>query len=184
PEKPIPIMIGTWGPKMCALAGEVADEVKVGGSANPDVVPVIRGYIGAGEDRAGRPRGTVGVVMGAVTVVDSDREQARSAARRAVARYLPVVAPLDPTLNVDPELMKRLRRHVEHSEYEEASGLISDAMIDRFAFSGTAGDIIEAAEALFEAGASRVEFGAPHGLSSDEGIRVLGEQVVPVLRRA
>ncbi|MFN5677306.1 MAG: LLM class flavin-dependent oxidoreductase, partial [Roseiflexaceae bacterium] len=45
PQRPIPIMVGSWGAKLCAVAGELADEVKVGGSANPDVVAHIRDYI-------------------------------------------------------------------------------------------------------------------------------------------
>ena len=54
PTEPIPLLIGTWGRRLCALAGEIADEVKVGGSANPDLIPVIRGYIAEGERKAGR----------------------------------------------------------------------------------------------------------------------------------
>src|SRR5688572_22476518 len=48
PLRDVPIMIGTWGKALCGIAGEIADEVKVGGSANPDIVPVIRDYIAAG----------------------------------------------------------------------------------------------------------------------------------------
>jgi 5,10-methylenetetrahydromethanopterin reductase len=32
---------------------------------------------------------------------------------------------------------------------------------------------------LIEAGANRVEFGTPHGLNSPDGIRLLGEKVLP-----
>jgi len=42
----------------------------------------------------------VGVVIGAVSVIDEDRAAARAAARQTVALYLPVVAPLDPTVAV------------------------------------------------------------------------------------
>jgi hypothetical protein len=48
-------MIGTWGRGLCAVAGELADEVKVGGSANPAVVPFIRDYIAVGEKRLAAP---------------------------------------------------------------------------------------------------------------------------------
>ena len=37
----IPLMIGTWKPKTAAYAGTVADEVKIGGCANPEMVRVI-----------------------------------------------------------------------------------------------------------------------------------------------
>lgn len=176
PEKPIKIMIGTWGEKLCAVAGELADEVKIGGSANPDIVPVIQRYIAAGETAAGRAAGSVGVVVGAVCVADDDRVAAREMARRSVALYLPVCAPLDPTVQVEPELMARIEAHNQRGETEQAAALISDDLLARFAFAGDRDDLIQHAERLFEAGASRVEFGTPHGLRSpDVGIRILGE---------
>ncbi|GAB4477030.1 MAG: 5,10-methylenetetrahydromethanopterin reductase [Anaerolineae bacterium] len=182
PEHPIPVLIGSWGRQLCGLAGEIADEVKVGGSANPDIVPVIREYIAAGERRAGRPAGTVGVVLGAVTVADEDREAARALARRQVALYLPVVAPLDPTIAVEPELIDRLRGRVEAGDQDGAARLIADDLLDRFAFAGNAADLIEQAGAIFAAGARRVEFGTPHGLAPERGIHILGRQVIPALR--
>jgi 5,10-methylenetetrahydromethanopterin reductase len=182
PEQEIPILIGTWGKKLCALAGEIADEVKVGGSTNPTLVPIIREYIEAGEKIANRPAGSVKIVLGAVTVVDDDRERAREAARRAVAFYLPVVAPLDPTLQIEPELIERLRRHVNQQEMEAAARLISDNLLNRFAFAGDSTDLIQQGAELFEAGVHRIEFGTPHGLEKSEvGIQLLGEKVIPAL---
>lgn len=181
PEKPVSILIGSWGRKLCAVAGEVADEVKVGGSANPDVIPVIQGYIAQGERKAGREIGSVGVVIGAVSVIDEDRQQARAAARRAVALYIPIVATLDPTVNIEPELIERLQAHGERHDYEAAARLVSDDLLEKFAFAGNAADIIQHAEALFTAGASRIEFGTPHGIVPERGIRILGEQVLPAL---
>lgn len=182
PTARIPILIGTWGKKLCAVAGELADEVKVGGSTNPDIVPVIRDYIKAGEISAGRPVGSVRVVIGAVAVLDEDRQAARAHARREVALYLPVVARLDPTLSVDPELIRRIGQHADRHEYDAAGRLISDDLLDRFAFSGNVDDFVQQINRLFDAGAGRVEIGTPHGLQPAQGIRLLGEQVIPAVR--
>lgn len=178
PSEPIPLLIGSWGRKLCALAGEIADEVKVGGSANPEIVPVIRSYIAEGGTRA------VGIVLGAVTVVDEDRELARAVARRSVALYLPVVAPLDPTVQVEPELVSRLQVLVEANDLENAAHLISDELLQCFAFAGNPTDVIEHALSLHARGVGRVEFGTPHGLPSAQGIKLLGEKVIPALRSA
>jgi 5,10-methylenetetrahydromethanopterin reductase len=183
PKEPIPVLIGTWGSQLCALAGELADEVKIGGTSNPDIIPVIQSYIRAGEVRTERDAGSVKVVAGAVCVIDEDREQARSLARREVALYLPVVANLDPTVHLESELVQRLQLHAARHEYEEAGRLISDDLLDRFAFSGNVDDIMRQVEALFAAGASRIEFGTPHGVQPVNGIRMLGERVVPMIRR-
>jgi 5,10-methylenetetrahydromethanopterin reductase len=183
PDSLPPVLIGSWGRRLCAVAGEIADEVKVGGSANPDLIPVIAEYISAGEAAAGRAPGTVGVVMGAICVVNEDRAAARLAARRSVALYLPVVAPLDPTVQVEPELVERLQHLAQQAEWDSAARLISDDLLERFAFAGSPADIIQQAERLFAAGASRVEFGTPHGLESARGVRLLGEKVLPALSR-
>lgn len=183
PERKIPILIGTWGKKLAAVAGELADEVKIGGSANPDVIPVMADYIGKGETQAGREKGTVGIVIGAVSVIDEDREQARLMARRAVSLYMPVVSKLDPTVEIDPELMQRVQAHVNAGEDDLAAQLIPDEILEQFAFAGNADDIIRQCERLFDAGARRVELGTPHGVKeSATGIHILGKQVIPALK--
>ena len=159
----VPLLIGTWSPKTSALAGEIADEVKIGGTANPAMVRRMRELIDVGTQRAGRSSGDVGIVVGAVTVVAEDGAAARRLARSAVAMYLDVVGRLDPTTEA------------------RAGGEISDEVLDRFAMAGTAEQVAEQAKALFDAGARRVEFGSPHGLTEEEGIRLLGERVLPRL---
>lgn len=182
PTERVPILIGTWGRKLSAVAGELADEVKIGGSANPGVIPHIAEYIRVGEVEAGRVPGTVGVVVGAVCVADVDRARARALARREVALYLPVVAALDPSLNIDPEWLGRLTDHVDQGDFDGAARLISDETLDLFAFSGDASDLIRQCEALYAAGARRVELGTPHGIRPADAIRLIGEQVLPALR--
>ncbi|TMF13097.1 MAG: LLM class flavin-dependent oxidoreductase [Chloroflexi bacterium] len=159
----VPLLIGTWSPKTSALAGEIADEVKIGGTANPAMVRRMRELIDVGTQRAGRSSDDVGIVVGAVTVVAEDGAAARRLARSAVAMYLDVVGRLDPTTEAP------------------AGGEISDEVLDRFAMAGTAEQVAEQAKALFDAGARRVEFGSPHGLTEEEGIRLLGERVLPRL---
>jgi 5,10-methylenetetrahydromethanopterin reductase len=121
------------------------------------------------------------VVAGAVTVVDEDRDAARAAARREVAMYLDVVAQLDPTVDIDPDLLARLGALVAADDQVAAGALIDDQLLDRFAFAGAPDDVAAQAAALFEAGAARVEFGTPHGLSPAHGIELLGRRVLPAL---
>lgn len=183
PETKIPLQIGTWGPQMAALAGETADELKIGGSANPDIIPVIADYIATGEARAGRPRGAVNIVIGAVSVVDEDREAARWMARKSVALYMPIVSKLDTTLSIDPDLMTRVGTHVNAGEDEEAARLIPDDILDRFLFAGAPADVIAQCERLYDAGAQRIELGTPHGVNqAATGINLIGKQVIPALR--
>ncbi|HBX70686.1 MAG TPA: LLM class flavin-dependent oxidoreductase, partial [Chloroflexi bacterium] len=59
PTEQPPLMIGTWGSKLAALAGEIAAELKIGGSANPALVPWMQAQLQPGEQKAGRPAGSV-----------------------------------------------------------------------------------------------------------------------------
>lgn len=178
----VPILIGTWGQKLAALAGELADEVKIGGSANPEMIPLMQRWVAEGEHQAGRPPGSVGIVIGAVCVVDEDSRAAKNSVKRDLALYLPVVAALDPTVKIDPELLQRMDSLVNAGDRVAAAALISDDLLGRFAFAGSPAEVLEHAQRLFEAGASRVEFGTPHGLRSEIGIRLIGERILPALK--
>ncbi len=172
-EPDLPFLLGTWGPKTVALCQGFASEVKLGGTANPDVVPWLRAQI---DD-------SVGIVIGAVTVVDEDGEAARALARREVALYLPVVAQLDPTVTIEPDRLAGINAAAAVYDFEQAATFVSDVLLAKFAFAGTPQDVADQANELFEAGTQRVEFGTPHGLSAETGLKLLGERVLPALQR-
>jgi 5,10-methylenetetrahydromethanopterin reductase len=152
-RRAVPLMLGTWRPRTAAYAGEVAQEVKIGGSANPDMVELMRRWIGNDD---------VGLVVGAVTVVDEDGDLARERALEEVGLYLEVVGQLDPTLQL-------------------ATG--ETPPLDRFVIAGTPEEVAAHVRRLYEAGATRVEFGTPQGLSTAGGVDLLATRVLPLLRR-
>ena len=169
----VPLLIGTWGVRLAAYAGEVAGELKIGGTANPDLVPVMRSRIG--NDR-------VRIVVGAVTVVDDDAEAARQRAREEAALYFPVVAGLDPTLDVPAGLSRTCDDSSTPASKPRQGGSSRTTLLDKLAFAGTPEDVARQAVALYDAGADRVEFGTPHGLTPQRGMELLAERVVPELR--
>lgn len=178
----IPFLLGTWGEKTIHACIDQIAEVKVGGSANPDVVPHFRRTIDAAARLAERQGADIGIVVGAVCVVDEDGAAARALARREVALYLPIVAALDPTVQLDPALLDALRAAAARYDFAAAAGLISDDLLRRFAFAGTPAAVADQAADLFGAGADRVEFGTPHGLTPATGMHLLGTKVLPRLR--
>jgi 5,10-methylenetetrahydromethanopterin reductase len=148
----VPLLIGTWGPATARWAGTVADELKLGGSANPDLVPLARGWIDNPD---------VKIVVGSVSVVDEDGAWARERARAAVEPYLGVVAHLDPTLDLRPG---------------------DPAPLERFCIAGTPEEVAARVVQLWDAGADRVELGTPQGRTPLEGVELIRERVLPLLR--
>lgn len=148
----LPMLIGTWRPRMAAFAVEVAAEVKIGGSANPDMVRLMRTWLG--DDGPA-------IVVGAVTVVDEDGDYARDRARAQVEMYLDVVGRLDPTLELRPGQL---------------------LPVEKFVLAGTPEQVAEQARALYDAGAHRVEFGTPQGMTTRGGVDLLCDRVLPLLR--
>jgi 5,10-methylenetetrahydromethanopterin reductase len=117
-----------------------------------------------------------------VAVVDTDGTRARAHAREAAALYFPVVAELDPTLELPRNLVDGVRALVDAGDARAAGELIPDHLLDRLAFSGTPEQVVRQAEALYAAGAHRVELGTPQGLTTEGGVRLLCERVVPHFR--
>jgi 5,10-methylenetetrahydromethanopterin reductase len=174
-RREVPLLVGTWSPRLAAFAGSAASELKAGGTANPALVPVLR-------ERIGSPR--TGIVLGAVTVVDDDGDRARAAARREVAMYVDVVGVLDSTAPLEPELLDRIRVLVATGRHDDAGALLSDDVLARFAFAGTPAEVAARGEAVLDAGALRVDFGTPHGIDERRGIDLLCREVLPRLRLA
>ena len=149
----VPLLIGTWGEETARWAGSVADEVKIGGSANPELLPVVRDWIS---------NDAVRIVVGCVTVVDEDGDWARERARTAVEPYLEVVGHLDPTLELRDGQAPPL---------------------DRFCIAGTPDEVAAHVVELWDAGAGRVELGTPQGRTPLGGVELICERVLQLLGR-
>ena len=92
-----------------------------------------------------------------------------------------MIARLDATLPIEPDRLRRIGEATAAYDFHRAGREIPDDLLARLAFAGTPDEVAAQAEAVFAAGAGRVEFGTPHGLSEEEGIRLLGEAVLPAL---
>lgn len=152
----VPVYLGAFGPKMFALAGKLGVEgVKLGGSANPAMAELARIGIGTSATK---------IVLGAVSVIDTDRVAARARARHEVAKYLAVVGRLDLTLDGDQAASLAQFMDLYSRGDRNAPASISDALLNAFAVAGTPEDAIEVLQRM-QPYVDRFEFGTPHGLA-------------------
>jgi len=178
----IPLLLGAWGARTIRACIQHIGEIKIGGTTNPAIVRHLRAEADQAARAAGRDPAEIGLVVGAVTVVDRDGAAARALARRKAALYLPIIARLDHTLALDPALLERIEAAAAAYDFDLAGSYVSDAVLRRLAFAGTSSEVAEQAIELYAAGAARIEFGTPHGLTEEAGLRLLGAGVLPALR--
>ena len=91
-RKRVPLLIGGWGEGTVALAGEIADELKVGGSANASLVPVMLSRVAEGAARVGRNAGSTGLCWVRsrwLTMTERRRGNARDRPSRCTSRLSP-----------------------------------------------------------------------------------------------
>ena len=169
-RREVSLLVGSWSSKLTAFAAEAATELKVGGSANPDLVSVMR-------ERVANPE--VGLVFGAVTVIDEDGGRARPGAARGrslPAGGRPPRSDGDARTRAPRAAAKRGRTERDASSRTASSTASrSQALRPRSP---------EQAEAILDAGASRVDFGTPHGIDERKGVDLLCRSVLPRLRVA
>jgi 5,10-methylenetetrahydromethanopterin reductase len=182
PTRPdIPIMVGTWGPKMCRMAGGYADEVKAGSMWSDTYGRHMWEHIAAGMADTGREPDSVGLVFGPLTSISEDRAQAKAYARQTLAFYLPYLAPMPEFVGMEQEAVDRVQAATSRGDMESAVAQISDEILGHFALYGVPDDIIAEIERMTsETNVTRIEFGMPHGPDgSDAALHLLGKQVLP-----
>jgi 5,10-methylenetetrahydromethanopterin reductase len=177
----IPKMLGSWGLKTLKLCYPYISEIKLGGSVNPDMVAYYAKKISEIKNSLSQNH-DVGIVTGAVTVVDEDGDKARQLAKQEVALYLPIIAALDPTLDIPVDVIQGINQAAADYDFKGAAEYIDDNLLSKFALAGTPEDLIEHCKRLIDVGAGRIEFGTPHGIPSEQGIQLLGSRVLPSLK--
>ena len=165
---------------MCEVAGELADEVKVSPLWDAPHATRLWQHIATGARRAGRDPGEVTLILGVLTSVAEDREEARASARRALALYLPYLSPMTEAVGIDPEEIARVRQAAAGGDLAAAARYVSERSLNSFALYGTPHECIGKIERMLaESPVQRIEFGTPHGPDEPEAIRLLGEKVLP-----
>jgi 5,10-methylenetetrahydromethanopterin reductase len=177
----IPIMVGTWGPKMCHMAGAHADEVKAGSMWSNTYGRYMWEHIAAGIAEAGRRPDSVGLVFGPLTSISEDREQAKGHAQQTLAFYLPYLTPMPEFVGMEPTAVARVQAAISRGDMKDAVDQISDEVLGHFALYGTPGDIIAEIERMTsETNVTRIEFGMPHSPDGSEAaLHLLGKHVLP-----
>jgi 5,10-methylenetetrahydromethanopterin reductase len=167
---------------MLALAGELAD----GALAllyPPEHFPAARAQVLAGAETAGRSPGSIDIPACVWVSIDEDPGAARAALADKLAFYGAAFAPyLLERVGLVPDDFRPAAAALAAGEHAEARALVTEPML-RLGIAGTPDAVVARCRALIGAGATHLSFGPPLGPDPLRAVRLLGNEVVPALRR-
>ncbi len=164
-----PMYVGASGPRVLALAGEIADGAIVGGgTCSPARLAEKLRAVSHGRARAA-PERPFRVCLSATVAVHPDRAKALAAARPAVAVNLRFTHPSWPlsdgarTARAALMALYRQDEHMSPSAGGRFATAIPDDVVDEFAIAGTPLDCLARARAIFAAGIDEI-IANPYGV--------------------
>ena len=154
----IPIYVGTVGPKMMALAGEVADGVLLNYMVSPRYNEMAVSQIEIGAKQANRSIFSVDRPQLIVCSVDYDRKQALDRSRKLVAQYIIQQPNMMRANNVPQGLIDEVQQIMQtpliENPLERCTRLVPDDVVRMVTASGTAGDCRAKVREYIAAGAT------------------------------
>ncbi|MGA1837272.1 LLM class flavin-dependent oxidoreductase [Herbiconiux sp. 11R-BC] len=179
--RPTPIYVGAMGPRMLELTGRLADGALPLCLPPGHVFGVIE-QISAGAAKAGRSIDEIDVAACVWVSISSDRDEARTLMARHIALYSGSLSTAALEANgLDPEEFARTQKLMLDGREDDAVASVTDSMLT-LGIVGEAAEVIDQCGALIEAGVRHISFGPPMGPEPDGALRLLGSEVLPVLR--
>lgn len=141
----VPFYIGATGPKMLALAGEIADGVLLNYLVSPGYNQMALAQLEIGARKAGRTIHDIDRPQLIVCSVNADRNLALDRARRFIAPYLVLQPQIMRASGVDQYLLDEIRQILPMpataEQIEQAMRLIPNDVVQRVTASGTAQEV-------------------------------------------
>lgn len=174
-ETTIPIFFGVRGPKMLALAGQLADGVILSGPIDY-LVQAVK-IVNAAATKSGRSPADVEKVVWLPTV-PTFRGMKEQTARRIVAL---IVADTPESvidmLELNKEELLRIRDVVSSDGPKAGVHLVTDEILDAFSISGSKEHMVDSFERIAKIGASELVLGPPYSGEWQDAIKDIMSEI-------
>ncbi|MCZ7539145.1 MAG: LLM class flavin-dependent oxidoreductase [Anaerolineae bacterium] len=141
----VPIYIGATGPKMMAMAGEIADGALLNYLVSPAYNVAALEQLESGAKLAGRTVKDIDRPQLVVCSVDSDRKKALDGARKLVTQYLGQQPHIMKASGVSSELLDEIHQVLTwpatEEQIERAMTLVPDDVVQLITASGTPAEV-------------------------------------------
>jgi 5,10-methylenetetrahydromethanopterin reductase len=179
---PVPIYYGVRGPKMLELAAELADGLLI--QTSPSYFAFELECINRGLAKAHRARERLDIGSLGPFAVDNDGEYARELVKPALTYQVPdSPMVMREKIGVSEEETRRLRETRLNQGAEAAIKLITKRMIDEMTVAGTPEQVTEKILFKIKMGANQFIFSPPQGRTRMDGLKLIGEEVIPRVRK-
>jgi len=171
--KPLEIYFGVRGPKLLALAGEVADGVIFSGPLDylaHSIKIVEKSAAESGRD----PKG-IGRVLWNAFVMTRDASELKTAVPMAATMMASLPEAALDYIDIKRETLEEVRRLFALSRYNDAYSLIDEGMIKEFMVAGTRAEIEDQIERCRKMGFDELVVGPPYGKEPLDVIKAMGE---------
>lgn len=180
---PTPIYVGGLGPRMLAITGEHADGA-LALCLPPRHVHNVAAQIGAAAGKRGRSIEDLDVAACIWASISDDRAEARRLLAGHIAEYSGSLAPAALSANgLDVAEFAHTQSLMDAGRTEDAIASVTDSMM-QLGIAGGIDDVIEQCGQLIDSGVRHISFGPPMGTDPHGALRLIGERVLPELRRA
>jgi 5,10-methylenetetrahydromethanopterin reductase len=177
---PVPLYVGAMGPRLLALAGELADGV-LPLLFPPEHFAAALEQVAGGARRADRPVESMDIAACIWCSVDADPERARRALAEKIAYYGPSFNPkLLRQAFLSTEDFNPITRALMDGDAARAASLVTPGML-RLGVAGGVEEVAERCSGLVAAGARHISFGPPLGPDPERAVAALGAGVLPAL---
>ncbi|MHA1832221.1 MAG: 5,10-methylenetetrahydromethanopterin reductase [Candidatus Helarchaeota archaeon] len=174
----IPIYMGAQGPKMLALAGQLADGVLINASHPKDFESAIKN-IKEGAESAGRSLNDIDITAYASFSADQDSNAAKNAAAIVVA-FITVGSPpivLD-RHGIKKEDVDKINEALGKGDFGAVAQSVTPEMFEAFTIAGNADYCIERIKGLEKIGVNQVVVGSPIGPDKKSAIKYIAENII------
>jgi 5,10-methylenetetrahydromethanopterin reductase len=187
PRDPVPIYVAATGPKMLALAGEIADGLLTASITTPDFVRYARERLREGAERAGRDVDDLDIGCTIIASIDEDHDRGRDGAREIAGMYLAnkvqnIRGAADALLQKAGLTFDEIRPVAEAMDRGgrvAAKAEVTDEILDKTKpIAGTPTECVERIEEYREAGCTHIMLEL-WGADRDRQLELFGREVLP-----
>jgi 5,10-methylenetetrahydromethanopterin reductase len=172
----VPVYLGALGLKGARFAGAHCDGLRVAAQWEPSYARTLRDALQAGAEAAGRPRGSVDLVIENWTFLHPDRDLARVGARQILAAFLPHLGPLLRFHSIAEHEVSAAADYVRYGD-KRVLDRISDRTVDLFMAAGDDTDLRAGLERLAAAGFDAISFSGRLGPDPALALEILGREI-------